>query len=123
MMMRQERAKQFMPFDAMKGLQEALRDREERHSRVERHEISEEQQEHNSLVLSQVEKGTKIKLYYYCTFHDIIKDGVVTEINMPFHYLKLNNEKIWFEDIYQIRITDAVSSGRGARSGTYAYEY
>ena len=44
MMMREERAKQFQPFDAMIGLQEALRDREERHSRVERHEISEEQQ-------------------------------------------------------------------------------
>ena len=41
-MTRQERAKQFMPFDAMKGLQEALRDREERHSRVERHGISDE---------------------------------------------------------------------------------
>ena len=47
-MMRQERAKQFMPFDAMKGLQEALRDREERHSRVEKHDISEEQMEKNS---------------------------------------------------------------------------
>ena len=41
-MMRQERAKQFMPFDAMKGLQEALRDRAERHTRVERHDISDE---------------------------------------------------------------------------------
>ena len=29
MMMREQRAKQFMPFDAMKGLAEALRDREE----------------------------------------------------------------------------------------------
>ena len=42
-MTRAERAKIFSPFDAMKGLQEALRDREERHLRVERHDISEEQ--------------------------------------------------------------------------------
>ena len=41
-MTRAERAKLFAPFDAMKGLQEALRDREERHLRVEKHEISEE---------------------------------------------------------------------------------
>lgn len=41
-MTRAERAKIFSPFDAMKGLQEALRDREERHLRVERHDISEE---------------------------------------------------------------------------------
>lgn len=42
-MTRAERAKIFSPFDAMKGLQEALRDREERHLRVERLDISEEQ--------------------------------------------------------------------------------
>ncbi len=38
MMMREQRAKQFMPFDAMKGLKEAILEREERHSRVPRHE-------------------------------------------------------------------------------------
>ena len=39
-----------MAFDAMKGLQEALRDREERHSRVEKHDISEEQAEKRRLL-------------------------------------------------------------------------
>lgn len=52
MMTQAERAKQFAPFDAMKGLQEALRDREERHARVERHDISEEDIERNSSVLA-----------------------------------------------------------------------
>ena len=42
MMTRQERAKQFMPFDAMKGLKEALAIREERHNRVENRELSED---------------------------------------------------------------------------------
>ena len=51
MLTREERAKLFAPFDAMKGLKEALRDREERHSRVARHEISEEQAEENSRVI------------------------------------------------------------------------
>ena len=55
-MIREERAKQFMPFDAMKGLQEALRDREERHARVERTEISEEKTDANSAVLLKIEK-------------------------------------------------------------------
>lgn len=36
MITRKERAKQFMPFDAMKGLQEALRRQEEIFSRVEK---------------------------------------------------------------------------------------
>ena len=41
-MTQSDRAKQFMPFDAMKGLKEALRDREERHSRVEKRDLSED---------------------------------------------------------------------------------
>ena len=37
------RAAQFMPFDALKGLTEELRKREERHCRVEKTELSEEE--------------------------------------------------------------------------------
>lgn len=59
MMTQAERAKQFAPFDAMKGLQEALRDREERHARVERHDISEEDIERNSSVLAKLTKAEK----------------------------------------------------------------
>ena len=110
-MMRQERAKQFVPFDAMKNLQEALRDREERHSRVERHEICDEQQERNSCVIAQIIKGEKVEISYYCAFHDVIKEGIVNEVSIPFRYLKLNNERIPFENIYEIMITDKVSGG------------
>ena len=65
MMMREERAKQFAPFDAMKGLQEALRDREERHSRVGRHDISEEQMEKNGEVFVQLTKGIMLILILF----------------------------------------------------------
>ena len=101
-MTRQERAKQFQPFDAMKGLQEALREREERHSRVQRHDISDEQQEKNSYVLASITRRTRVRLSYYCAFHDIAREGIVTEVNMPFRYLRLGKEKIAFEDIYDI---------------------
>lgn len=103
-MTRQERAKQFMPFDAMKGLQEALRDREERHSRVERHDISEEQQERNSALLMRLEKGARIRLECHHAFHDVCMQGRVTEISCSFRYLKLEEEKIYFEDIYSLEI-------------------
>ena len=106
MMTREERAKQFQPFDAMKGLQEALRDREERYSRVEKHEISEEQIEKNSAVLSGLSRGMKVAVNYYCAFHDIQKTGQVTKLNIPFGYLVLDEEKILFSDIYSIKIVD-----------------
>lgn len=106
MMTRAERAKQFAPFDAMKGLQEALRDREERHTRVEKHEISEEMADHNSKVILKLARGMKVEIYYYCAFHDVTKRGTITDVDTTFKHLKLDNERIWFDDIYAIKIID-----------------
>lgn len=105
-MTREERAKQFQPFDAMKGLQEALRDREERHSRVEKHDISEEQIERNSEVLSSLERGDTVRIDCYRCFHDVTLTGEVTQVSIPFRYLKLDREKILFSDIYSITVTE-----------------
>ncbi len=105
-MTRVERAKIFAPFDAMKGLQEALRDREERHSRVERHEVSDEQAERNSRVIQKLELGMQIEVNYYCAFHDIRKRGTLTNIDITFKKLRIDDEWIWFDDIYSIRILD-----------------
>ena len=57
----------------MKGRQEAFRDREERHLRVERREISEEMMEKNVFVLRHIMKGTRILISYYCAFHEVEK--------------------------------------------------
>ena len=106
MMTQEQRAKQFMPFDAMKGLQEALRDREERHSRVERHDISEEDMEQNSIVISKLVKGSKVQMNYYCHFHDVTRSGTIDVVNCPYKFLILDEEKIYFDDIYTISIID-----------------
>ncbi len=106
MMTRAERAKQFAPFDAMKGLQEALRDREERHSRVERHEISEDMADRNSQIILKLARGMKVEIFCYSAFHDVTKRGSITDVDITFRNLKLGDERIWFDDIYTIRITD-----------------
>lgn len=90
----------------MKGLKEALKDREERHSRVERRDLSEEAIEQNSRVFAKLDKGSWVKIDCYCAFHDVTKEGRVTEISLPFQYLKLDGEKIFFDDIYKISITE-----------------
>ncbi len=105
-MTRQERAKQFMAFDAMKGLSEALRDREERHSRVEKHDISDEAIEANSRVISVLTRGMRVRMEYYRAFHDVVGEGRITEVSIPFKFLKLDGEKVLFEDIYDIKIVD-----------------
>lgn len=106
MMTREQRAKQFMPFDTMKGLQEALRDREERHSRVEKHDISEEQMEQNSIEISKLAKGSKVQMSYYCHFHDVARSGTIDAVSCPYRFLILDEEKIYFDDIYTITIID-----------------
>ena len=105
MMTRDERANQLGSFDAMKGLQEALKDREERHQRVEKLEISEEMKEANSKVLVRVERGTKVEVYYYRAFHNVTRSGTV-KIDHTFNYLILEDERIGFDDIYSIKVLD-----------------
>lgn len=107
-MRREDRAKQFMPFDAMKGLKEALKDREERHSRVEKREISEEAKERNGKILQRLERGMTVSVLCHHAFHDVTKEGRVTEINYSAGYLMLGNTKIYFDDIYKI----SISTGR-----------
>ena len=106
MMTRAERAKQFAPFDAMKGLQEALRDREERHSRVDKREISEETAEQNARVIARLTRGMKAEVFYYRAFHDVTRCGTVTGIDVTYGHLTLDAERIWFDDVYAIKILD-----------------
>lgn len=106
MITRKERAKQFMPFDAMKGLQEALRKQEEIFSRVEKHDVCEDQQIKLSEMLSKLNKGMKIWLSYYKSFHDVETQGRVSKIDHTYKYMYLGEEKISFNDIYDMRFVE-----------------
>ena len=106
MMTRQERAKQFQPFDAMKGLQEALREREERHSRVEKRELSDEMMEQLSDTIGRLETGMLVEIEYYKAFHDITKREKIAKVDLVYKYLVLGNEKIRFNDIYDLIIIE-----------------
>lgn len=106
MMTRKDRAKQFMPFDAMKGLKEALQDREERHNRVERHGVSEETQEKLSILLNRADRGMRVWISHYCCFHDIEQKGTITQIDKVYRVLWLGEIKVYFDDIYDMEIMD-----------------
>ena len=102
-MTRQERAKQFIPFDAMKGLQEALRDREEKFTRVERRERGEDALEALSIEITRLVRGDKIKILYYHSFHEVEKIGTVDKIDIVYRYIILAGERIVFDDIYELK--------------------
>ena len=88
----------------MKGLKEALRDREERHARVARHEISEEQAEENSRAILKLERGMLVEVYCHHAFHDVIIRGRVTGLDLARKMLSLDGENILFDDIYAVSI-------------------
>ena len=101
-----ERAKQFMPFDALKGLKEALKEKEERRTRVDKKQITEEVIEAISKVLQKIEPGYKIRIVFYAKGHYIDLQGTVVEKNVIYRFLKIGNERIYFDDILKIKIID-----------------
>lgn len=98
------RAAQFNSFDALKGLKEALREKEEKHSRVERRELSEEQQDELSRVIAKIERGFTVLATYYVRGHYLNLQGKVTDINVVFGYIVIGQTKIFFDDISDIKL-------------------
>ena len=102
MMNRQDRAKQFAPFDALKGLREALAKKEYDLGKVERGDHSEELDSEISEKLSKVQRGDRISLTCYEDGYYVKVIGAVKEINTIFKYIVIGNGKVYFDDIYGI---------------------
>ncbi len=102
---RVNRAAQFMPFDALKGLKEELKLREERRLKVEKTELTDEMIEEISSKLYQIEKNSKISITFFYNGNYVDLDGYVTSIDKIYKYLVINEEKIFFENIYSLKIT------------------
>ena len=98
----EERAKQFMPFAALKGYPEALRKKEK--VVVSKIELSPEYQEELDLKLRQVQKNDIITIVYFCKDEYLQMTGMVSRIDVTARVLKIVNTKISFEDIYDISI-------------------
>ena len=103
-MNRADRAKQFQPFDALKGLQEELRSREERRTRVAKKEISEECEEQISAELTKIYKRSDIEITFYRGGHYYSLEGTVLEKNDVYKYLLVGQERIYYTDIYELKL-------------------
>lgn len=99
-MSREDRAKQFMPFAALKGYPDALRKKEK--IVVPKAELSEEYQEELDRKLRQVNKNDIITVVYFYKDEYIKLTGMVSRIDETARILKIVNTKISFEDIFNI---------------------
>jgi len=103
---RQDRAKQFMPFDALKGLQEALRAREERRSRIEKKSLSEDMQDELSSVLQRLQKQSRVRVTFYHNGHYVELEGDVALVDEIYRFIKIGSQKIFFDDIFSLQIIE-----------------
>ena len=83
-MTRQQRAKQFQPFDAMKGLKEAISAVEERRARVDKRLLEEDDVKAVNKALIKIEKGMRVEIEW----RDNLKNGVFMENAIPKHTWK-----------------------------------
>ena len=102
-MPRASRACQFAPFDALKGLNDALRLKEYEHERIMKNDLPEEKIIEISKTLSIVKKSDIIEVVYY-------NDGYIkqisgkSKINIEENYILIKEEKIKFDSLIDIKI-------------------
>ena len=97
-----DRAMQFAPFASLKGYYEAIRN-QERITQPKK-ELSDDDSKLISNTLNILKMGVNVKIRYYDIDSYITIEGTVTEVNVPYHRLKVNKTAIPFADIYSICI-------------------
>lgn len=101
-MSRQNRAKQFAPFEALKGLQDALRLKEYEHDRVQKGDISEEKTIEISRTLLSLEKKDQVFLIYFEDGHEKHEQGEV-KMKLEEGVLQINGKKISLENVLDLK--------------------
>ena len=98
----EDRAKQFAPFDALKGLSKALRLKEFQHERVLKGDLSEDQINEISKTLSEIEPSDLIEVCYFLEGHEFTENGYC-KINFDDNFILINEKKILFDLIRNIK--------------------
>ena len=96
----EDRAKQFMPFAALRGLPDALAAKEK--VLVPRIELSQEMAEELDRRMHLITKGKMATVVYFNNGEYIKITGLVARIDETSRILQIVNTKIRFEDILQV---------------------
>lgn len=97
---RASRASQFMPFAALTGYYELAR-QQERISEP-KHELTEEEAEALSRIVTQVKRGDLVRVTYYDWDSYKTISGIVAQIEPALHRLQVVKTVIAFDDIRSI---------------------
>ncbi|MBQ3048109.1 MAG: YolD-like family protein [Clostridia bacterium] len=104
-MNREDRAKQFMPFDALKGLSDALKMKEYEHDRICKKDLSEEKIFNISNTLLNIKKNDLISVEYFCDGHYLNICGRCL-VDIANKKIIVSQVQIDFDSIYDIKKID-----------------
>ncbi len=103
-MSRQDRAKQFAPFDALRGLREALRQKELEHERCERRELSEEYQAELAQTVAEAAIGDELEVTFYYEGRYVQMRGRLKGVDGLHRALLVEEGRIPFRDLFALKI-------------------
>lgn len=99
-MSREDRAKQFMPFAALRGYEEALRAKEK--IVVDKKELSEERKAELDEMIQIVKKQDIVTVVYFEKDEYLKITGMISKLDMDSKYIQVVGTKISFESIFSI---------------------
>ncbi len=97
-----ERAKQFMPFSPLKGLEEAIAKKERETLKRSRAIVSPDLEELLNRMMQEINLGDQITITHYEKGIYINTCGEVEEININNRYFKIKDKNIMFSDVFDI---------------------
>lgn len=100
-MSRENRAKQFMPFDALRGFREAVEERGR--IIVPKRDLSEEQKEELDRKLRQVQEKDIMTVEFFWNREYVQVTGMVSRIDEMNRELEIVNRRIAFDDISDLQ--------------------
>lgn len=106
---KEERARQFLPFNALTGYYQMILERQ-RVSESKK-ELSEDETEALSEKLKSLRRNDLVSVTYYDKDAYITKTGMITDIDFTFQTLTVVKTKIAFQDIFDVETRKDFAKG------------
>lgn len=98
------RAKQFMPFSALSGFEEALKQVERKRERVEKIELSQSQKERLNSIIRSLKLNDEIKVEYYDGNKYQFITGLFKKVDEIYYNIHVGKERIDIASIKEIEV-------------------
>ena len=97
-----DRARQFLPFDALKGFKDLIKEVER--VKVNKKELTEENIEKLSKTILSLEKGMMVKVIYFEQDEYLKLEGIVSKIDITNRFIVIVKKRISLDDIFEIEV-------------------